>query len=477
VELNYTIDDKCDLGKDCEIFTEDQLSINTTDCENGAKVCLGVDLADFRNLELLVNDQPYDGGLAACNFAEVYYYDFEYLMEVNPEGPYQLISWSFDDQVITDKSFDSIDAIAEFIVTNDPSGDWSYDADKLRVVGGNTAYDYSTIELIHPETQAKHYISLNVISVPSNVEVTLPVGEHEVVIIDSENDCEDLITVTVDCVNDQKMIFITVSPGVDTTFCFDMSDFNIDEPIETVVLGCEDDANDVVGFSLNDTNDCLEISANEIGEDDACLKVCTANAVCDSVIIVVDVVERQGGGGPLPNAVDNDTLTTRDNEILVRALENDQINGTLIGSGIVSNPAHGTVIEIPGVGFQYTPNLGFCGEEDSFQYYIENENGRDTAKITVMVACEEVMVFSGFSPNKDGINDKFEISGIENYPNNTVCVFNRWGNQVFLKKGYTNSDAWQGDWNEGDLPDGTYFYMIDLGDGSEKISGYVQIHR
>ena len=478
VELNYTIADNCDPNIDCEIFTEDTLSVSTTDCENGAKVCLGVDLQDFRNLELLVNDQPYNGGLTACNYAQTFYYDFEYLMDVNPQGPYDLITWSFDDQAFGGRSFATVDDIAAFIIASDPSGNWSYDKEEQRVIGGNTAYTYTTIELIHPETQAKHDISLNVISVPSNVEVTLPEGIHEVVIIDSVKDCEDMVIVTVTCVNDeQRMIFITMTEGEDSTYCFNAADFNLDGPIDNVSLGCEDDANRAVDFNLNVDNDCIEIYANDIGEDDVCLKVCDASSTCDSVLIIVNVVEPQGGNGPLPNAVDNDTLTTLDREILVRALDNDQINGVLMGSGITSEPSHGTVVEIPGVGFQYTPSRGFCGEEDNFQYFIENENGRDTAMVTVMVACDEIIVFSGFSPNRDGINDRFEITGIENYPNNTVCVFNRWGNQVFFKKGYTNVEAWEGDWNEGDLPDGTYFYMIDLGEDGDKKSGYVQIMR
>ena len=74
------------------------------------------------------------------------------------------------------------------------------------------------------------------------------------------------------------------------------------------------------------------------------------------------------------------------------------------------------------------------------------------------------------------MNDHFAIRGIENFPDNEVSVFNRWGNRVFLKKGYTNMDGWEGTWNSKNLPDGTYFYVIDDGEG-QKYSGYVQIQR
>ena len=84
--------------------------------------------------------------------------------------------------------------------------------------------------------------------------------------------------------------------------------------------------------------------------------------------------------------------------------------------------------------------------------------------------------FSGFSPNGDDVNDGFQILGVENFPDNELCIFNRWGNQVLNVKGYTNDDPWFGTWNGRDLPDGTYFYVFDNGAG-QQYSGYVQIQR
>jgi gliding motility-associated-like protein len=90
----------------------------------------------------------------------------------------------------------------------------------------------------------------------------------------------------------------------------------------------------------------------------------------------------------------------------------------------------------------------------------------------------------GFSPSGDGINETWVIVDIERYPNNSVKVFNRWGNMVFETKGYNNHDnSWAGQSNGKltlgslDVPDGSYFYVIDLGDGSKPIGGYVFIKR
>jgi len=95
-----------------------------------------------------------------------------------------------------------------------------------------------------------------------------------------------------------------------------------------------------------------------------------------------------------------------------------------------------------------------------------------------------LFVPSGFSPNGDGVNDFFEIVGIEGYPDNKVTIFNRWGNLVFEGIGYNNTTVrWDGENTgvlspgDGPVPEGTYFYVIDLGDGSDLLSGYVFLNR
>ena len=74
----------------------------------------------------------------------------------------------------------------------------------------------------------------------------------------------------------------------------------------------------------------------------------------------------------------------------------------------------------------------------------------------------ELELPTGFSPNGDGFNDGYYIKGIDRYPDNEVIVFNRWGNEVYRKSNYKNSD-WVGQNNGGeDLPEGTYFLILDV---------------
>lgn len=76
------------------------------------------------------------------------------------------------------------------------------------------------------------------------------------------------------------------------------------------------------------------------------------------------------------------------------------------------------------------------------------------------------LVFSDFiSPNNDGNNDFFIIQNIGEYENNSLEIFNRWGEKVFEAKPYIND--WAGTSTKGmlkdELPDGTYFFVLNDG--------------
>ncbi|WP_299258450.1 BspA family leucine-rich repeat surface protein [uncultured Aquimarina sp.] len=92
----------------------------------------------------------------------------------------------------------------------------------------------------------------------------------------------------------------------------------------------------------------------------------------------------------------------------------------------------------------------------------------------------------GFSPDGDGINEFWEIDGIENYPENTVSIYNRWGDMVFEISGYNNtSRVFRGDANRltnlggGELPEGTYFFAINISESNslKKLKGFLVLKR
>jgi gliding motility-associated-like protein len=78
----------------------------------------------------------------------------------------------------------------------------------------------------------------------------------------------------------------------------------------------------------------------------------------------------------------------------------------------------------------------------------------------------------GISANNDGYNDNFELStlGVKE-----LKIFNRYGMKVYSKGNYTNE--WYGQSDKGDeLPDGTYYYVIDRNTGAT-VTGWIYINR
>jgi len=235
---------------------------------------------------------------------------------------------------------------------------------------------------------------------------------------------------------------------------------------------CPDASDDDVMFSFDLTAMCVEFEGITEGVDTFCIEVCDANGFCDTTIMIINVFEL--GLQEPPIAVNDDTTTVINVGVEMDLMLNDTINGQLMDYGVVVNPEHGAIsISEDGI-FTYTPDDEFCGETDQFIYYIANEYGIDTALVFVDVLCEDLTIFSGFSPNGDGVNDYFTVLGLENYPNHSLIVFNRWGNEVLSSTDYQND--WDGTWDGNDLPTGTYFYVLDDGEGN-KYSGYVQINR
>ncbi|OCX53866.1 hypothetical protein BEL04_06155 [Mucilaginibacter sp. PPCGB 2223] len=87
----------------------------------------------------------------------------------------------------------------------------------------------------------------------------------------------------------------------------------------------------------------------------------------------------------------------------------------------------------------------------------------------------EKSIPNAFSPNNDGINDRWEIPFLSKYPNCSVKIFNRSGQVVFASTGYQSS--WDGRFKNTELPSGAYFYIIDLKNSSSSISGSVNLVR
>lgn len=93
----------------------------------------------------------------------------------------------------------------------------------------------------------------------------------------------------------------------------------------------------------------------------------------------------------------------------------------------------------------------------------------------VRIEVRTLIVPTGYSPNGDGVNDYFEIIGLDEYNAPRLEVYNRWGNVVYASPVYTNE--WNGTQVNGEpLPDDVYYYILNA-DEQTTFTGYVIIKR
>ena len=78
------------------------------------------------------------------------------------------------------------------------------------------------------------------------------------------------------------------------------------------------------------------------------------------------------------------------------------------------------------------------------------------------------------TPYVDGYNDRLDIKGIENFPNAQLQVYDRFGELVF-DSAREKTFRWNGYYNGRPLPTASYWYVLDLGNGQEKKTGYILI--
>ncbi|MEL4308066.1 Ig-like domain-containing protein [Joostella sp. CR20] len=187
-------------------------------------------------------------------------------------------------------------------------------------------------------------------------------------------------------------------------------------------------------------------------------------------------------------------------DVLANDTFNENTRVEIIG---VNQPLNGEANVNEDNTISYLVDEGATGE-DIFNYnlYVYHSDGTfNTERGTITVIIEESVdpappappspeedleIHQLITPNGDGRNDFFKIDGIENYPNNTVKIFNRWGVQVFKSKGYGQGNNVFSGYSDGAatigrnnrLPVGTYYYTIEYVKEQQTIStaGYLYIN-
>jgi gliding motility-associated-like protein len=161
-----------------------------------------------------------------------------------------------------------------------------------------------------------------------------------------------------------------------------------------------------------------------------------------------------------------------------------------LGDTIFVAAGDGLTLEGPDGFFQYdwSPANAFNDPGSQNPTYVSDQSQLVTLTAThsngcvlvdsVMIVVVDLTIPNGFSPNTDGINNTFVVPEL-NVLSGALTVWNRWGDIVFESAHYEND--WDGTCKAplcmggSNLPEGTYFYLIDV--NSIIFKGYVTLKR
>jgi gliding motility-associated-like protein len=119
--------------------------------------------------------------------------------------------------------------------------------------------------------------------------------------------------------------------------------------------------------------------------------------------------------------------------------------------------------------------LTSTGNDITYTLKGTSEDGCTASDDVFVKVLKTPIIPNTFSPNGDGIHDKWEIKYLESYPDATVEIYNRYGQLLFRSVGY--GKPWDGTFKGNPLPAGTYYYIINPKNGRPQMAGFVDIIR
>lgn len=184
------------------------------------------------------------------------------------------------------------------------------------------------------------------------------------------------------------------------------------------------------------------------------------NVSCSFNVTVIDVTTTPNAGADLSMCSTDPAVT---------------LTGTAAAGGNLTWYSDPALTNVLGTG----SSLVTTSTSGTTIYYLsEDVSGCNSNPDSVMVTytvCDTLQIPTGFTPDGDGTNDVWDIPGLNSlYPTNVVQVYGRWGGLLFESTD-NYATPWDGTFNGKEMPVGSYYFVIDLGDGSDPIKGTVTI--
>ena len=453
-------------GGSSDIIAEKDLLIPNNDCDKPAKVCLGISALEAVNFDIYDNGLKYNGTVVGCDYDTTMSYTYATIPGQGNSGPYILESWKVGNNTLSGE-FANISGLVSLMNALDPQGNWVQNSKTLSIMGGKKGVVYGQLKVAQKNAGGKATLDINTQLMPNGTSLNLVTGTHKVVFVSKSSGCSDTVNVKVFCLTSSTEN-VSVQVGKSKKVCIDNSQLQ-GTPV-SIANVCGNLSGEFSTLNITKSDYCVTIAGIEPGQEKACIVVCDNLGYCDTTYINISVTP---SASLKPIAIDDHVNAIAGKLSTVKVLNNDVYGEGVLDMYLVTKPTKGTAAVYANQVITITPDKDQC-EPMVFQYAICNDYGCDTATVYVNVKCNDLVFNNGVTPNNDGLNDLFIIDGIDKYPNNKLTVFNRWGNKVYTVEKYKND--WDGRWNGNILPDGTYFYMFEDGEGTTH-SGYIQIQR
>lgn len=177
--------------------------------------------------------------------------------------------------------------------------------------------------------------------------------------------------------------------------------------------------------------------------------------------------------------------TNSDVAKILATLPDRIFEGSQVSNRFTSSAGSSVIISPSGVP-TYTPAKGFVGTDTIRIIRCDNLGNCDTVFYIIKVNFLSDVIPNYISPNGDGLNDVWNIDGLlKSYPNAKVIIYNRWGNTVWRSTGpygkaSSGVNVWSGqlEGSKDFVPDGVYYYLIDLDDNFNTTrTGFIEVMR
>lgn len=456
---------KVDCG--AAILEPDSLRMDTDFCTGLNDICFDIPYAEILDYNILLDGQNYSAGSVGCNTDTLITYQINL-----QEGSYQLTLWKVGTQTFSG-TFGNLQGLLVLLRQLDPDGNWRLEGSNV-LVGGRSGVQYSNLNLRALPSGGVFIIQAGFRLVPQGSVLRFLPGAHELIVKHIQSGCADTLQLTLNCSACPAIHPYTPDPegnfiwkvsdcDADTVFCTNIPSGNLNQYSITdhgVNFNQFVNCNGNIGLLLDTGYHAIRILDR--------LRACTYEipffSQCGNLIgrdsILLTLFENQPDTlcfepADLPAPYTTLTKICPDDFPVVATPLAGQTNCVLLSASTT-----GTA----------TLCYELCNAEGAcYEIYVF---------VTVLPDfADRVLVNNAISPNGDGANDEWIIDGIEQYPDNHLQVFNRWGNQVFEQKSYRNDAPWNGEWSGRPLPEGVYYYVLQLGDGGKPISGWLWIQR